>query len=160
MFRPAVCAFLLLLMLAVPTVSANGPAEPLSPGSELSSRGATPLVTAIERSRTPGGAPARGALLPALYLGLSGLNAFDAYSTPEALSRGAFEANPAMRGIAANRPVMWAIKGGVTAASILVAERLWRDDRRPAAVALMVISNGLMAVVAAQNASVLRRLER
>jgi len=159
MFRPAVCAFLLLL-LAVPTVSANGHAEPLSPGSEPSRSGATPLVTAIDWSPAPWAAPAQGALLPALYVGLSGLNAFDAYGTPEALSRGAVEANPLMHGIAAKRPVMWAIKGGVTVASILVAERLWRQNRRPAAVALMVISNGLMAVVAAQNASVLRRMER
>ncbi len=100
---------------------------------------------------------ARGSLLPALYVSLAALNAFDAYSTSTALSRGAAEANPLMRGIAGNNAALWAVKGSVTAGTVIIAERLWRKRRRAEAIAVMLVSNGVMSAVAAQNASVLRR---
>lgn len=102
------------------------------------------------------GEPRRGGLLPVLYVSLAGLNAYDAYSTTKGLSRGARESNPVMRGAAGSPAAIWAIKGGVTGASIMVAERLWRAHKRPQAIGVMIISNGLMAAVAARNASVLR----
>jgi hypothetical protein len=102
------------------------------------------------------GGPKRGNLLPALYVSLSGLNAFDAYSTSRGLSGAASEANPLMRPVASSPAAVWMVKGGVTAASITVAERLWRQNRRASAIAVMVISNGMMAAVSARNASVLR----
>lgn len=102
-------------------------------------------------------APKRGGLLPALYVGLAGLNVYDAYSTSNGLSSGAREANPMMKGIAGNSAALWAVKGGVTAASIAVAERLWRHNRRAAAITTMVISNGMMAIVAANNARAIGR---
>jgi hypothetical protein len=102
--------------------------------------------------------PSRGALLPALYVSLAGLNIFDAYSTTKGLSRGAVEANPLLHGVAGNSAALWAVKGGTTAASIFFAERLWRQHRRAEAIAAMVVSNGVMAGVAARNASVLRQV--
>jgi hypothetical protein len=99
----------------------------------------------------------RGVLLPVLYVGLSSLNAFDAYSTATALSRGAQEANPVMQGVAGHRSAMWAVKGGVTAATIFTAERLWRSNRKAQAILMMVGSNAMMAAVAAHNASVIRQ---
>jgi hypothetical protein len=39
----------------------------------------------------------------------------------------------------------------------MTAERLWQRGQRRRALALMAVSNGLMAVVAANNAAVLRR---
>jgi hypothetical protein len=98
----------------------------------------------------------RGSLLPALYLSLATLNAYDAYSTTSALGKGAVEANPLMRGVAGNPAALWAVKGGVTAVSIYAAERLWRDNHRVAAIAVMAITNGVMAAVATQNSRVLR----
>lgn len=100
----------------------------------------------------------RGALLPSLYVTLATLNAFDAITTTEALAAGTgTEANPLMRGAAGHSAALWAVKGGATAASILLAERMWHNHNRVAAVATMVISNGLMAAVAANNARVAAR---
>lgn len=99
---------------------------------------------------------ARGPLLPALYVGLAGLNVFDAVSTLNGVRRGAVESNGVMAPIAANAPALWLVKGSVTAGSIVVAERLWRSHRRGQAIGLLVVTNSMMAVVAARNASVLR----
>jgi uncharacterized protein DUF5658 len=104
------------------------------------------------------GGPKRGAVLPLLYGTLAGLNAFDAHSTTRGVAGGATEANPLMRAVVGNPAAIWAVKGGVTIASIAVAERLWRQHHRGSAIAVMVISNGMMAVVAARNASVIRQL--
>jgi hypothetical protein len=89
-------------------------------------------------------------------LSLATLNAYDAYSTTSALGKGAVEANPLMRGVAGTPAALWAVKGGVTAMSIYAAERLWRDNHRVAAIALMAITNGVMAAVVTQNSRVLR----
>jgi len=98
----------------------------------------------------------RGAVLPSLYAGLAGLQAFDVYSTFAGLRRGAVEANGLMKGVAGNPAALWAVKAGATATSIIVAERLWKQNRRVAAIVTMVAANGVMAAVAARNASVLR----
>ncbi len=47
---------------------------------------------------------------------------------------------------------------GITTVSIVAAERLWKNNNRLGAVLLMAASNGLMAYVAAHNASVLARV--
>ena len=58
--------------------------------------------------------------------------------------------------VAANQPALWAVKGATTFVSIFLAERLWRDHRRGQAIAVMVMTNAVMAAVAVSNASVLR----
>jgi uncharacterized protein DUF5658 len=93
--------------------------------------------------------------LSALYVSFAALQAFDAFSTLHGLGRGAAESNPVIAGVVGNPAAMWAVKGGVSAASILVAERLWRQHRRSASIATMVVANGVMAAVAARNAAVL-----
>lgn len=100
--------------------------------------------------------PGRGTLLPSLYVSLAGLNAYDAYSTTKGYSAGATETNNVLRAAASRPAVMWAIKGGITAGSIVVAERLWRTHHRVHAVGMMVLTNSLMTVVAVRNSSVLR----
>ncbi len=118
-----------------------------------------PVMLPFERQQPAFSAPARsrvrGTLLPSLYVSLAGLNAFDAYTTTVGVSTGATEANPVMRGVAGNPAAMWAVKGGVTAASIYMAERLWKKNRKVEAITVMAITNGMMAVVAARNAAVL-----
>lgn len=118
-----------------------------------------PLAGDVDWSLPPVllGGPRRGAMLPALYVGLAGLNAFDAYSTVKGLSRGATEGNPLMQPAAGSSAAMWAIKGGVTAGSIAVAERLWRQNRRGAAITMMVVSNVIVATAAARNVQILGR---
>lgn len=104
-------------------------------------------------------APApRGAVLPSLYVSLAALNAFDAYSTTRAVHGGlAVEANPLMRGAVNSSAAMWTIKGGVTAGAVLISERLWRNQHRAQAIAVMLVSNGLMSAIAVHNAGVLKR---
>lgn len=104
--------------------------------------------TAIRRTRS--------LVLPSLYVSLSALQAYDVYSTLTAMRHGASEANPVMRGVVGNPTAFVAMKAGVTGVSIYASERLWRQNRKKSAVLLMVASNGLMAYVAAHNASVLR----
>jgi hypothetical protein len=61
-----------------------------------------------------------------------------------------------MSAAARNPAAFWAVKGGLTVVNIYVAERLWKKGRRGQAIAMMLVSNGLMVAVAARNASVLR----
>jgi hypothetical protein len=103
-------------------------------------------------------APARTPLLSGLYVSLGALQAYDAYSTVTALKLGAVEANPLMQGVAQNALLFTAVKAGVTGATILAAEQLWKNHKKTQAILLMVASNGLMAYVAHNNAGVLRSL--
>jgi hypothetical protein len=157
-------AFVIAMLMMAGTAAAAD-AEPAPTESSVADIAATALaplaagidwslpVAQVERST-------RGPLLPALYVSLASLNAFDAYSTVAALERGAVEANPVMRGVAGNPAALWAVKGGVTALSIYAAERLWRNNRRVAAIAVMAVTNGLMTAVAARNSTVLSRQGR
>jgi len=92
-----------------------------------------------------------------LYSAFTALQAYDAYATTLGVARGAAEANPLTRGIAANPPLVWTLKAGTTAAAIIAAESLWRRHHRRQAIALMVITNGIATAVAARNAAVLRQ---
>ena len=103
-------------------------------------------------------APRRPLALPGLYAGSALLQGYDAYSTLSALKSGATEANPLMRGITKSPVAFVALKAGVTAGSIMGAERLWKDNHRTAAVLMMIASNGMMAAVAAHNSAVLQRV--
>lgn len=164
MFRTMVTALgLLLLVSGVPAAAAgHDAAVPASVVGLAATIAAAPLAIDVDQAlpsvRTP--RLGRGSMLPALYVSLSALNALDAHATTTGVRRGAVEANPLMRGVAGNPAATWAVKGGVTAATIVVAERLWRQNRRASAVAVMIVSNGLMAAVAARNASVLQQTRR
>jgi hypothetical protein len=98
----------------------------------------------------------RGAVLPATYVGLIGLQAYDGYSTMRGLRHGAVESNGLMSAVANHPATLWAAKGGTAFVSIYMAERLWRQHRRGQAIALMVASNAIMASVAMSNASIIR----
>jgi hypothetical protein len=91
-----------------------------------------------------------------MYGSLAALQGYDVYSTLRAVKQGGAEANPLMAGIVRRPAAFLAIKSAATVATICMAERLWRKHRRGSAVVLMVVTNGMMAVVAAHNASVLR----
>ena len=103
-----------------------------------------------------GAADGRGTALSALYVSFAALQIVDGYTTMTGTTRGAQEANPLMAGAAGNRAALWAVKGGATLATIYVAERLWKNHQRGQAIAVMLLSNGVMAAVAAHNSSVLR----
>jgi uncharacterized protein DUF5658 len=103
-----------------------------------------------------GGPLSRGAVLSTLYVSFAALQAYDAYSTMVGLRSGTVEANPVMSGVAGKTATLLAVKAGVTTATILVSERLWKQHRRAQAIAVMVMSNSLMATVAARNSAALR----
>ena len=99
----------------------------------------------------------RPATLSALYLSYAALQAFDVYSTRQGLARGAREANPLMQGVVGNTGTFVAVKATVAVATIVAAERLWKTNKA-AAIAVMVASNGVAAIVAVRNARTLKQL--
>jgi hypothetical protein len=100
--------------------------------------------------------PRRPLVLPGLYSATIGLQTLDTTLTLAALGANHTERNPAMRSVVKYPPVFVALKAGVTAGSILAAERLWKSNRRVTAVVLMVTTTSIMATVAAHNIAVLR----
>jgi hypothetical protein len=99
----------------------------------------------------------RGPVLLSMYAGFVGLQAYDGYSTNRGVTNGASESNALLRVVTKNPAAVWAVKGGATFASLYVAERLWRNHRRGQAIALMAVSNGVMAAVAVNNARIVGR---
>ena len=154
MIRSLLVASLGLVLFAAPVIAAD---EEVLIGKTI----AGPVATKASDQRNfrgPEPNPSRGSVLPALYVSLVGLNAYDGWSTVNAVRLGATEANPVISGVASNSGAMWAVKAGATVASIYAAERLWRGHRRTEAVIMMVAVNSAMAMVAVHNASVLRGL--
>jgi hypothetical protein len=171
MARTFLAAALASVLFAVPSFAAD-------PASEALSEKATPARSALF-STAVAAAPAaplaaaptivqndwykntqRPSALPALYVGSAVLQAFDAYSTLRALNQGAVEANPLMKTTAGSPVALIGVKAAATAASIFAAERMWRSHNRTGAIVTMVVSNGVMALVAQHNASVLSGLQR
>ena len=93
----------------------------------------------------------RPAALPLLYATLGALNAFDVYSTRQALDNGAQELNPVMRK-AGNSGAMLAVKALSTAGTIYFTERAWKKNRK-GAVVLAALINGVTAAIVARNMS-------
>lgn len=101
----------------------------------------------------------RPSMLPAMYTMQAVLQGYDAFSTMTALKRGGREANPAMQAIVQHPTAFIAMKAGITAASIMAAEQMWKANHRLAAIGLMVASNAMMSAVAANNHKVLASLK-
>jgi hypothetical protein len=93
----------------------------------------------------------RPSVLPALYASQIALQALDAHSTYSALNKGAREANPLMKDVVGNKGAMMAVKAGVAASTILLAEKMWKKGNRAGAIATMLIVNGVTAAVVANN---------
>jgi len=110
----------------------------------------------VNRTATTVPASQRPAMLAPLYVSFAGLQGYDGYTTLHGVSAGARESNQIVGGLASKPAAFWAVKAGSTALTFLVAEQLWRNHHRREAVAAMIISNGLMAYVAANNAGTLR----
>jgi hypothetical protein len=178
MGRTILATGLSLFLFAVPTFAADAATDVTSDKTAAiaaESTGSQPTLSAAiaaEAASTPlaaSAAPAiqsdwrparRPAALPAMYVGSSLLQAFDAYSTLKALNMGGHEANPVMKGAASNPLALIGIKATVTAASIIAAEQMWKNHNRVGAIATMMVSNGFMAWVAMHNASVISGLQR
>ena len=147
---PIVIASLTRLPVATPSITAAAATAVTPVALET-------VATTAPAAQTNWSLARRPALLPVLYVGSAVLQAYDAYSTLSALKAGAVEANPLMKGAVTSPVALVGIKAGVSAASIIAAERMWHHNRL-GAIAMMAISNGMMAIVAAHNAQVLGRL--
>ena len=104
---------------------------------------AAPVFVDVARRRPP--------LLVPLYVSMAGLQALDAQSTFRALGTGrAIETNRIVGPFTTSGAAMVALKAGVTCATILGTESLWK--RNPvAAVVAMVAVNSAYAVIVAHN---------
>lgn len=156
MSRSAALVFLTLTIFSVSASAADATAS-LDVTPTAAFQNLAPSAASVDWSLRPVeiSADRRPSVLPVLYVTLDALQVFDGYSTTTALGRGAHEANPMTAGVAGNSAAFWAVKAGSTAASIWFAERLWKTNR-VGAIVTMVAVNGMMASVAARNASVLK----
>lgn len=93
----------------------------------------------------------RPALLPALYVAQGALQAMDAHSTYSAIDRGAHEANPLMKNVVGNKGAMMAVKAGVAASTIWMAESMWKRGNRVGAIVTMIAANSVTGFVVAHN---------
>lgn len=113
----------------------------------------TPLVAEAGQSRphpaTAVEEPRSGALIP-LYVTFGALQSLDVHSTLRARRAGAVEQNPLMKDVVNNPAALVAVKTGVGAATILLAEKL-RKRNRVGAVVLMAAVNSAYATVVARN---------
>jgi hypothetical protein len=171
MARTFLASTLALVLFAAPSFAADPASEAMSeqasPARTAAFAAAMATVPASSLAATPSIAQTdwykstrRPALLPTLYVTSVLLQAFDAYSTLRAIGNGGTEANPLMKSTTSSPVAFIGIKAAVSTASIIAAERMWRGHNRTGAVVTMVVSNGMMALVAQHNASVLSGLQR
>lgn len=179
MFRTAALTALCLVLPGLPVYAADGDIEPSAseasakarvksvnlslPSVEFTPFGAPPAIpsmTGLDRSfqsRQFDKPASRPRALPALYVSLAVLQAFDAYSTVRGLSSGAQEGNPIMQHVAQNTAGFVALKAATAVVPMVLAERMWKHNK-VGAIALMVAANGVAAAVGANNARVLHQL--
>ncbi len=144
-----------VVLFAAPSFAADATVTGAEPTPAVAEAAAPIVVTAPAPVWTP---VARPAILPALYAGSALLQAYDAYSTLKALNLGGVEANPIAQGVVGNPALFIGVKAAVAAASITAAEKMWKNHHRVAAIATMVATNSIMAMVAANNAKVIGQL--
>ena len=112
--------------------------------------------TFVNASFTPGAK--RPTMLPTMYATQVALQALDVHSTYSAINRGGVEANPLMQGVVQNKGAMMAVKAGVAAGTIFLAERMWKRGNRVGAIATMLVANSVTALVVANNYKVAQSL--
>ena len=99
----------------------------------------------------------RPAILPALYVALGAVQAWDVYSTRASLAAGAREANPTAAPFTRNAGSMLGLKAATTASTIFFAERMWKKNK-VGAIVMLVAVNGATAAVSMQNLRTAKKL--
>ena len=156
--QPRCVSTLIVVMLAlIPTmVFAQDLVTPSPIASHLD---VVRLPAAATAETPPRLAPAatsssRGILVP-LYVSFAALQALDAHSTSRAIHRGAVEQNPMLRSFASNPAALFAVKAGVAASTIVIADKM-RHRSRVGAIVLMAGLNSLYATIVAHNYAAVR----
>ena len=130
-------AFVVILVLGASPVTVAAQGIGYSPSSSSSpSEGA------------PKDSP-RGVLVP-LYMSFAALQALDVHSTLRAIDAGAVEQNPFLKGLVNQPAALIALKGGIAASTILVADKV-RHHSRIGAIVTMAALNSVYATVVAHN---------
>ena len=162
--RRLLVATLLGLAFATPTFAADADTD--TPIASASAAAVAATVTSSTTTKADIDADTfqrfsygRPSLLPTMYAASAFLQGYDAFSTLKALKNGGREANPFMQAIVSHPAALIAVKAGVTTASIMAAEQLWKGNHRFGAIGLMVASNAFMSAVAVNNARVLSGLK-
>jgi len=144
--------------LMTANVVANTVLFPVAPMAPTPPALAAATTTAAAEAQTPsisrsdfGSGIKRPSLLPAMYATQIALQALDVHSTYSAINRGAIEANPLMKGVVGNKGAMLAVKAGVAASTIFLAEKMWKRGNRVGAIATMLVANGVTAFVVSHN---------
>ena len=132
--------------LAIPARTLS-PLFAQTPLPSASNQDSTSLLTPAPRSD-------RGMLIP-LYASFAALQALDAHSTLHAIGNGGVERNPMLKGIAGKPAALVALKAGVAASTILLADRM-RIRSRTGALVLMAALNSFYATVVAHNYATVR----
>jgi hypothetical protein len=143
MNRTVAAMTLVGLCCSTTAIAAENETAPLSSAAER----AVPIAPSSGLRLTPAKRPP---LLPALYLTLGAVQAWDMYSTSAALRAGATEKNPAVSPFTSNTGSMIGLKAATTAGTIFFAERLWRKNK-VSAIIVMAAINGATAAVAMRN---------
>ena len=99
----------------------------------------------------------RPSSFPALSMTFQALSGLDWYTTSRALQNGR-EANPVLAPIAGHPVALLVAKSAAAAATVYLAERLWKRNHA-AAIVVMVAANVVTASVVAHNASLGRAVE-
>jgi hypothetical protein len=135
------------------------PTTPLVPaaGAPMTAEAAEPSTPTFVRSSVakPQGRPT---LLPALYVAQGALQAMDVHSTYSAIGGGAHEVNPFMKNVVGNKGAMLAVKAGVAASTIWMAESMWKRGNRVGALITMIAANSVTGFVVAHNYKLARQL--
>ena len=162
--RRFVIATLLGLAITTPTFAAD--ADTTTPLANASTTAIAAISNTVNAADADSDANSyrrfsygRPSLLPAMYMASAALQGYDAFSTMKALKNGGREANPFMQALVQHPAAFIAMKVGVTSASIMAAEQLWKGNHRLGAIGLMVASNAMMGAVAAHNSRVLSSLK-
>ncbi|HVB37112.1 MAG TPA: hypothetical protein VND92_01190 [Vicinamibacterales bacterium] len=115
-----------------------------------------PTIWVDQFEPAPGPAPQRPRGLAPLYVSLISMQALDLYTTAVGVRGGAVERNAIVGAFGTNGAGGVALKAASVAGTIYAAERLWKHH--PArAIALIAAVNCALAVVAANNLSVISR---
>ena len=157
MKRIAAITLLSLTLSGLPAYAADRPANDATAATPTTAE-TTTAAPPVYRTLSPTewvAANRRPKALSGLYASFAALQMFDVYSTRRAISGGAQEANPMMKNVVGNKAAFYTVKAAATIAPMLAAERLWKKNKI-AAIAVMAASNGVMAVVAMHNQSVLK----
>ena len=154
--QPRCVLTLIVVTLAlIPTmVSAQDLVTPSPIASPLDLVRLPAAATAETAPRLAATSSSRGVLVP-LYASFAALQALDAHSTLRGIHRGAVEQNPMLRSFANNPAALFAVKAGVAASTIVIADKM-RDRSRAGAIVLMAGLNSLYATVVAHNYAAVR----